>query len=118
MVLNRQLKTLDWNTTHLLASCGVAPMKNQVTQKLDISTLYDSALTDSTFAIVGGVSAPKGYYPCQVAIYKQQEFLCGGSLINDVKVLTAAHCFNHRSKDVKEYEIVFGEHNRAFDEDN
>ena len=99
-----------------LASCGIAPMRNQVTQRLDISTLSDSVLRDSTFAIVGGVSAPKGYYPWQVAIYNQQEFLCGGSLINDVKVLTAAHCFNHRSTDVKEYEVVLGEHNRAFDE--
>ena len=80
-------------------------MRNQATQKLDISTLYDSVLRNNTFAIVGGVSAPKGYYPWQVAIYNQREFLCGGRLINDVKVLTAAHCFNHRSKDVKEYEM-------------
>lgn len=84
----------DWFS--FLASCGIS-------EKTD-------------FDIVDGRPAQKGYYPWQVAIYHQQEFLCGGSLIGDAKILTAAHCFNHRSKDVTEYKVVLGEHNRGFSE--
>ena len=68
--------------------------------------------------IVGGKTAKKGFYPWQVAIYHKDEFLCGGSLIDDAKVITAAHCFNHRGKDVIEYRVVLGEHNRDYDEGN
>ncbi|KAL7646391.1 UNVERIFIED_CONTAM: hypothetical protein RMT77_003304 [Armadillidium vulgare] len=33
-------------------------------------------------------------YPWQVAIYNFESFICSGSLINNLYVLTAAHCFN------------------------
>jgi hypothetical protein len=46
--------------------------------------------------IVGGTTAEAGDYPWQVAVLKKQGtslfFICGGTLIADKRVVTAAHC--------------------------
>lgn len=81
-------------------TCGVAKQRTKV----------------ETSGLVGGTNAGKGFFPWQVAIYYKNTFMCGGSLIDREHILTAAHCFNGRSKDVREYRIVLGEHNRKYKE--
>ncbi|KAK0179986.1 hypothetical protein PV327_005677 [Microctonus hyperodae] len=49
--------------------------------------------TTSQARIVGGGSSTAGSWPWQVALYKEGDYQCGGALISDKYVLSAAHCF-------------------------
>uniref|UniRef100_A0A8C6TIP4 Peptidase S1 domain-containing protein n=1 Tax=Neogobius melanostomus TaxID=47308 RepID=A0A8C6TIP4_9GOBI len=45
--------------------------------------------------IVGGQPAPEGAWPWQVSIHRGRGHICGGSLINNLWVLSAAHYQGH-----------------------
>merc|ERR1712179_807201 len=49
-------------------------------------------INESSPLIVGGANAERGKYPWQSLLYYNNRFRCGGSLINDKFILTAAHC--------------------------
>ncbi|KAF7204503.1 serine protease 27-like [Nothobranchius furzeri] len=57
--------------------------------------------------IVGGVAASDGSWPWQVDIQKSGSHVCGGSLITNNWVLSAAHCFPNPS-DTSPYTIYLG----------
>ncbi|XP_065203978.1 urokinase-type plasminogen activator-like, partial [Planococcus citri] len=66
----------------------------------------------ATSKIVGGSSAPYGAYPWQVEIQAQQgsswEHHCGGAIIGEDVILTAAHCLQqHSSGDLR---VIVGKH--------
>ena len=42
--------------------------------------------------IVGGRQAQKGQFPYQVTLQVFGEHFCGGSILNEKWILTAAHC--------------------------
>ncbi|XP_033113091.1 plasma kallikrein-like [Anneissia japonica] len=73
--------------------------------------------------VVGGADARPGAWPWQVAFYDNaQNFFCGGSLISNEWILTAANCFDQdpgpmsvRGKDWKTTTPYMGLTNRATD---
>ncbi|KAM6904667.1 serine protease 33-like [Xenentodon cancila] len=74
----------------------------------------NSQFADCGFAalntrIVGGQEAPKGSWPWQVSLHTSIH-ICGGSLINNEWVLTAAHCVNGRSP--AQFKVYLGRHSQ------
>ncbi|XP_026822722.1 transmembrane protease serine 9-like [Rhopalosiphum maidis] len=62
--------------------------------------------------IVGGQNADPGEWPWIVAIFNSGRHFCGGSLIDDTHVLTAAHCVAHMSSwDVARLTVNLGDYN-------
>jgi len=65
--------------------------------------------------IINGVDAPLGAYPWQVAIkLKDGQSLrqwCGGSILSDRLILTAAHCIDHLRD--HEFVVVVGDHDTS-----
>ncbi|KAM3911454.1 coagulation factor IX [Leptodactylus fuscus] len=58
--------------------------------------------------IVGGTDSLKGEFPWQIHIVnKNGEGFCGGSIVNEKWIVTAAHCFLVPG----EYRVVTGDHN-------
>ncbi|XP_053550127.1 serine protease 27-like [Bombina bombina] len=47
-----------------------------------------------TDRIVGGTNALQGKWPWQVSIFYSNRHICGGSLVSDKWVVSAAHCFD------------------------
>ncbi|GLH03208.1 Serine protease lint [Gryllus bimaculatus] len=60
--------------------------------------------------IVGGSDAELYEFPWQVAIFLEDLFFCGGALINDQFVLTAAHCLMTRDTPVESIVLQLGDH--------
>jgi secreted trypsin-like serine protease len=51
-----------------------------------------SAVTADADKIVGGTAAQVGDWPWQVSLQYRGDHICGGTLISNQWVLTAAHC--------------------------
>ncbi|XP_070937035.1 serine protease 27-like [Macaca nemestrina] len=57
--------------------------------------------------MVGGQDAQEGEWPWQVSIQRNGSHFCGGSLIAERWVLTAAHCFPNTSE-MSLYQVLLG----------
>eukprot|EP00079_Xenopus_tropicalis_P013124 XP_002941066.2 PREDICTED: trypsin-like [Xenopus tropicalis] len=60
-----------------------------------------------THRIIGGEECVPHSQPWQVALYYFSDFICGGALINQWWVLTAAHCIQSN------LQVLLGAHNRT-----
>ncbi|XP_035220366.1 complement C1s-A subcomponent-like isoform X2 [Stegodyphus dumicola] len=68
--------------------------------------------------IIGGHNTKKGAYPWQVMLWEPNlESFCGGSLLNERWIATAAHCFvNYRGLRWDRIVIKIGKHDREYEE--
>ncbi|XP_068932069.1 serine protease 55 [Petaurus breviceps papuanus] len=56
-------------------------------------------------AIIGGVDTSRFQVPWHVSIYFNNTFLCGGSILDNLWILTASHCFKDDSTSYLEMRI-------------
>ncbi|CAL4067033.1 unnamed protein product, partial [Meganyctiphanes norvegica] len=71
--------------------------------------------------IVGGeVVNPQNKYPWQAWLKVEGEYQCGGSIINDLYILTAAHCVYGGAEILKndKVEVVIADHNKDSTDDD
>ncbi|XP_053428557.1 serine protease 38 [Nycticebus coucang] len=57
--------------------------------------------------VLGGGSAPERKWPWQVSLHYAGFHVCGGSIVNEYWVLSAAHCFS-RDKSIEIYDVYVG----------
>ena len=53
----------------------------------------DCGISQITSRIVGGVNSSEGEWPWQASLQVRGQHVCGGALVSDQWVVTAAHCF-------------------------
>ncbi|XP_046747997.1 chymotrypsin-1-like [Diprion similis] len=70
-----------------------------------VATAYGASIADR---IVGGTNAADGAYPYQVSLRISNSHFCGGSIINQRWILTAAHCITSYQSNPSRIQVVVG----------
>nr|XP_022914398.1 chymotrypsin-2-like [Onthophagus taurus] len=73
-----------------------------INDNMQTSTLF----CESDGRIVGGYDAADGEFPHQISLRYNERHICGGSIIGESWVLTAAHCVNKQKVD--KFTVVTG----------
>uniref|UniRef100_A0A4X2L4W8 Peptidase S1 domain-containing protein n=1 Tax=Vombatus ursinus TaxID=29139 RepID=A0A4X2L4W8_VOMUR len=68
-----------------------------------------SILKTEAAPVLGGVEATRFQVPWQVGIYLNNTFLCGGSILDKLWILTASHCFIDDNPSFLEMQVTLEE---------
>lgn len=106
----------DSGSSNLLSSVSVSscPSNRYVLTNCVVKGCGVRIVSENLFGtyIASGAAAQTGAHPWHVAIFKNNRFLCSGSLIDDQWVLTSAQCLMEQNSlqkaDISEYAVRMG----------
>ncbi|KAG5669359.1 hypothetical protein PVAND_017247 [Polypedilum vanderplanki] len=80
-----------------VATCGISKFERKNSEGL----------------IINGAESKPGEWPWYVSIFRRREFICGSSLISDLHLLSAAHCFEYFGSyyELNDYFVLLGRFN-------
>ncbi|KAM6151322.1 coagulation factor IX [Rhynchocyon petersi] len=82
--------------------------ENSTEAETSLENVTESNISYSEFTrVVGGENAKPGQFPWQVVLNGKIDAFCGGAIINEKWIVTAAHCIKPGDK----ITVVAGEHN-------
>lgn len=87
-------------------------MREVIQKNVNVESPIRQKIPRKKERIVGGYQYQQHEFPWLVYLLFNNTFICGGSVINDRYVLTAAHCVKEGSAK-KLLKVVLGEHNRC-----
>lgn len=113
---------LNNQPTYIRTTTPIAEYIYSTTGEPDRHTYHINDICGTTSTtiplVVGGEAVERGDWPWLVAVFREKfgglEFICGGSLISDRLVITAAHCVTnteHLPVEAEEVVIRLGVHN-------
>ncbi|CAG7718808.1 unnamed protein product [Allacma fusca] len=82
-----------------------------------IATSYGAppvSVSSPKILVVGGQPALKNEFPYQISLQRNGRHICGGAIISERAVLTAAHCV--QLGEVQEFVVVAGDHSLINDD--
>ncbi|KAI7812912.1 transmembrane protease serine 4b [Triplophysa rosa] len=59
--------------------------------------------------IVGGVDTEIDQWPWQVSLQWNHKHMCGGALLSTIWIVSAAHCFTGRTRELSRWTVVMGQ---------
>ncbi|XP_013780571.1 clotting factor B-like [Limulus polyphemus] len=104
-------ESVDTNVPNLqVFNCGIRP---KVKTRNDFTQLSRTTPYDNRFALIGGEEVERFSWPWMTGIFIQisrnrQMFICGGSVISENYIISAAHCFEMQSPSA--YSVRLGSH--------
>jgi secreted trypsin-like serine protease len=78
---------------------------------MSVVSVFPVSNAGPTLKIRGGADAFVGQFPYQVGISYNDVFVCGGTILRSLIILTAAHCVYQRN--VRKFKVTAGDHSRS-----
>ncbi|XP_071850074.1 uncharacterized protein [Apostichopus japonicus] len=98
-----------------ITSCDEEPEKDSMSLGCGIRHIEGHTASPTT-RIIGGEQSVSGSWPWQVQLWfkvaaRRRELVCGGTLVSERIVITAAHCFFHKNSNRKGlWRVQLGKH--------
>ncbi|KAI2805029.1 hypothetical protein BLOT_004018 [Blomia tropicalis] len=104
----------NWNSEEMVPKVWWRDMETNDTEVLETFASSNCGIKNgpSFGLIVGGEESTPNEWPWAIGIYRYGSFICGGSIINERYIMTAAHCVsrNGQTQPASSFQVLVGAH--------